>query len=411
MDSLLEWMIACLMAHGASAPSGALPAYAEPPIQEPAAGAGQGTEQAQLERRVAELERELAEVKEWMAPAEDYAPGYSLGPLLQFHGFADITFGVLDVDSDAPGGDDTSDRFALGQLDFFPTSQLSERISFLNETVLKSSSSQGSSASIERLIIKYLVSDSLNVQAGRFHTTVGYWNEAYHHGEWLQTSIGRPEVVAFDGILPIHLVGIVLKGKQEWRPAGIDYTLEIGNGRGATSDVTQNVSDANDSKAVNLSLAARPAGVPGLRIGAGIYVDEIPANTSSSAGPLHGSLDERILSAFATYREGAWEVLGELFDVEHEDGSSATSKGWYVQVGRKLGDWTPYARVEKVEVDDGDPFYADLDDLERALIGVRWDFSTWNALKLQVGHGRIDAGPGGSDSDVTEVLVQTAFTF
>ena len=36
------------------------------------------------------------------------------------------------------------------------------------------------------------------VAAGRFHTALGYWNETYHHGTYLHTSITRPVAVRFE---------------------------------------------------------------------------------------------------------------------------------------------------------------------------------------------------------------------
>ena len=36
-------------------------------------------------------------------------------------------------------------------------------------------------------------SDRLKVSFGRYHTPINYWNTAFHHGQWLQTTISRPD--------------------------------------------------------------------------------------------------------------------------------------------------------------------------------------------------------------------------
>ena len=46
----------------------------------------------------------------------------------------------------------------------------------------------GFNIELERLIIRYDLNDYFKVSFGRYHTPINYWNTAYHHGAWLQTS-------------------------------------------------------------------------------------------------------------------------------------------------------------------------------------------------------------------------------
>ena len=384
----------------------------------------QGDEQASpspspspsTQERLAELERLVDELQERADDNIDDT-GFDLGPLLNIRGFTDVTYRLTDIDYDGPTEDVSSDAFALGQFDLFLTSQLSERLSALNETVFTAKSDGSNRPNIERAIIKYNVSDSLNVQAGRFHTTLGHWNEAYHHGEWFHTTIGRPQIVNFGGsggILPIHLIGVIAKGRAEVGTGLLDYTLELGNGRGATRGPDQVATDLNDPKAVNVALGYSPAALDGLRFGGGVYVDDIPPNADAADGPLHGTLDETILSAFATLRRGEWEFLAEWFQLDHEGSGSdpdSTSDGYYIQASRTLGDWTPYARFEGIDIDDATTFFEDRDDLMRYLVGCRWDFSTWSALKAQVMRSEFEAPAGGEDRSETALLFQWSYAF
>ena len=57
----------------------------------------------------------------------------------------------------------------------------------------------GFNAEVERLIIRYDLNDYFKVSFGRYHTPVNYWNTAFHHGQWLQTTISRPEMTQFGG--------------------------------------------------------------------------------------------------------------------------------------------------------------------------------------------------------------------
>lgn len=50
----------------------------------------------------------------------------------------------------------------------------------------------GFNPEVERVIIRYDLNDYFRVSFGRYHTLINYWNTAFHHGEWLQTSISRP---------------------------------------------------------------------------------------------------------------------------------------------------------------------------------------------------------------------------
>jgi len=367
--------------------------------------------------RLARLEGELAALREQIEYEDELEHGLILGPKLNLRGFTDVVFGARDVDRDSPGLDETSNEFALGQVDLFITSQLSERLSALSEVVFTAKSDGSNGPNIERAIVKYNLSDGLNFQAGRFHTTLGHWNEAYHHGEWFHTTIGRPQIVNFNGgggLLPIHLIGLVLKGRQGTDGMLLDYTLEAGNGRGPTRGFDQVASDVDDAKAINVAVGVQPTALDGLRLGGGVYVDEIPPNTKAAAGPLHGNIDETILNAFATYYAGPWEVLAEYFRFDHEGGSSdpdTDSNGFYVQVGYEVGDWTPYVRLEGIGVDDASTFFENQSDLDRYLIGARWDFSTWSALKFQVAYSEMDASPGGNDESEIELAVQWSYAF
>lgn len=367
-------------------------------------------EETDFEARISALENQLAD-QELEALFEGETPeDFLSGPRLKLQGFGHVQFLVDDVESRATG---TDNSFAIGGLDLFLTSRLSENVSFLNETVFEPTSDGDYVLDVERIIFRYEVSDALNIETGRFHTTTGRWNELYHHGEYLQTSAGRPAVLNFEdenGILPVHMVGLAFKGRKKLSNVALDYAFEVGNGRGPTPDPPQIVSDENDNKAFNLSIAVQPAAVRGLRIGSSYYRDKIPTNTDPTNAPVHGVIDETIFNLSVEYERNDWRVLAEVFDIEHKSTVDTSSIGWYAEVSHHVGLWTPFVRLDGVHLDDQDLFFASVDDTTTGALGTRYELSDWSALKLQYAHTDYDLAAGGSD-EKDALLFQISFAF
>ncbi len=325
-------------------------------------------------------------------------------------------FGHLEAEyeKDSTDGEPASNfAFSLEVLDLLITSALSERLSILSEIVFEALDENEFDIEVERLILKYRYSDALSIEGGRFLTSLGFWNTKYHHGEWLQTSIDRPEILNFegdDGILPLHGVGVALKGAFYAEALAVDYALEVANGRGPTPDDAQRKLDANDKKSLNLSFGLEPSSVPGLRLGGGIYLDDIPRNGDPAAGSLHEELDERITSVYCAYEHSYWEAMGEYFFIQHEGtGIDADSSGWYLQVGRRFADFVPYLRLDAAHLDDQDPYFGVTDDTSTVALGVRYDPVRWLALTLQYERTEIDAPAGDPNGRTDTIVLQATF--
>ena len=146
-----------------------------------------------LIQRVNELETEVKSLKSGAAApsarsstaateaATEAAAAKDSFPQIQFHGFSDVTYHV-----GSQAGDNNS--FALGQLDFFLSSRISENLTIMSENVVEAGEDNNFGFEIERLLLQYRANDWFNMDVGRYHTTVGYYNTAYHHGAWFQTS-------------------------------------------------------------------------------------------------------------------------------------------------------------------------------------------------------------------------------
>src|SRR5215467_4416242 len=129
----------------------------------------------------------------------------SSGQRTQIRGFLDVLTGLQD--------DKVS--FTLGEQDLFITSELSDRFSFLGESVFKFTAGTPTtfSVSIERAIVKYNFMGNHNLLIGKHHTPINYWNDTYHHGRVLFPTIYRPLLFEAD-IIPLHTTGVDLQGQN-----------------------------------------------------------------------------------------------------------------------------------------------------------------------------------------------------
>src|SRR5690606_38429719 len=136
--------------------------------------------------------------------------------------------------------------------------------------------------------------DALKLSVGRYHTPISYWNTAYHHGLWLQTSVARPELIQIGGFyLPVHFVGGLVEGTLAGPGATLNYELGAGNGRGMQLGRPGDAGDVNDETAVLGGLRLRPGFARGLQVGGSVYLDRISTDVVAA--------DERIVSAHAVW--------------------------------------------------------------------------------------------------------------
>ena len=366
-----------------------------------------------LKKQDAKLQNQDAELKDLRtkvsaAPAVEAMPALPPPsfPNLQFHGFGDVTYHA----SDRMG---EKNAFALGELDIFVTSQIAENLSVLSETVFAAGDDNNFGLDIERLLLQYKPKDWLNIEAGRFHTAIGYYNTAYHHGTWFQNAIGRPGFLKYEdegGMVPVHTVGVSIHGEVPFASKlGLQYFVEVGNGReyntSTGNNPVQSAVDNNNFKAFNVAFTSRPECLPGLQFGAGAYHDTV----TGSGFP---RIDEWMFHEHVVYKNSAWEVLteGYLFRHQSPGGPAHYTTAALAQVARKFGLITPYVRLVYVNAAKNDFIYASLLNNPGAHygpgVGVRYDFSGLAALKVQFDRS-FDTGTRG----VNELTLQACFTF
>ena len=302
------------------------------------------------------------------------------GLMLTAAGFAQETTirGFADVAFTASNQESNRTFFSLGQYDLYITSRLSDRISFLGESVFEYD--EGYIVDVERILVKYEFQDYFNVVAGKHHTPIGYWNTAYHHGTLLQPTIQRPIAFLFEdegGILPIHTTGVLLTGSSVGR-LNFGYDFIIGNGIGAST-----TGDNDDHKCYSLTLRADP--VDGLRLGVSFYGDRISAGVASLQGmPLAVDVKQRLLTGTLVYLRNPYEFIGEFLRATNQPGAAekTAASAFYLYGGYRLGKTVPYLRYDRLTFDDDEVYYVP-NDATMVLIGLRHDFSFQATLKVE----------------------------
>lgn len=329
-------------------------------------------------------------------------------PKVDIKGFADIRYTAQD---EVNAAEVSANTFTVGEFDLFFVSNLTDELSALAEMAFEFEGDNNAEVDPERIILKYALSDLLNVEIGRMHTPLGFWNTAYHHGAWLQTTVARPLMVEWEhdgGILPVHMVGVKVGGMHHLEKFVMNYSLAVVNGRGETVSEIQSIQDGNDAKAFVMSVGMEPEAISGLEFGGGVYVDRIPPNTALAARS--GEIEELILSGHAVYHKERIELLAEGVYMLHDDEVSGVeyhTHGVYLQGACQFDKWKPYYRWEHINFDEGDPYFASVDiDNVKHLTGLRWDPFSWNALKMEYSYQERE-----NEDDIHMVQLQSSYTF
>ena len=309
-----------------------------------------------------------------LAAQEQHAAGV---PQTVIHGFTDLSY--------LTGGSNTgrTSAFGVGQFDLYITSAITDRLSFLGETVFEYDEATSEFVvDVERVIAQYALSDHFRIDAGKVHTPLGYWNNAYHHGLVMQPMIERPQVVQFEddgGPLPIHTVGVQLSGR-DLTPAHLGFDVLLGNplGNRPASD------ERNEASSVTAALHSQIT--PSLRVGISGYRDRLSAGSGTLRGdPLAAPMTQTIAGAFVAYFSDRAESVIEGHQVSNRSaGQTTTSPNWFAYAGVRVAEKVvPYLMHEDVRMSDTDPYFVS-DRFRREIAGLRYEQAAGAVLKLEL---------------------------
>lgn len=275
--------------------------------------------------------------------------------------------------------------FTLGEQDFFITSRLTDRISFLGETVVRFDPRSGTtfSPSIERAQMKFDYYKNHSLIVGKIHSPVNYWNDVYHHGRVFFPTIDRP--VAFSYFIPLHTMGARLMGQGLGR-LNFGYDVVVGNGISST-DVNREGTDLSFTASVHI----KP--VDGMRLQAGYYNDLLKNN---KAGVHSGQVNQgfnykkdiryRMLTTSVAYFGRKLEFLNEsLYNFNFSDSlGRANNYSSYTYLGFRLDDnRVPFVVFDITSTDDNELHIAHVHRTQLGL-GFRYEFNYLLNLKIQL---------------------------
>lgn len=327
-------------------------------------------------------------------------------PNLKIRGFADVDFGA----NNARG---VNSGFQLGQFVLHFASALSPKVSYFAEVSLTATPGVYN-VDLERTIIRYDWNDLAKFSFGRYHTPVNYWNTAFHHGAWLQTTIARPDMIVFGSrFIPVHFIGAQSEGSLPSGRLGAGYNLGIGNGRSSNIARGGDSGDVNNNRAWLGNFYLRPPALRHFQIGGSVYHDEISLPTAPLLSDGQ-NFREWIASGHLIWTGETPEFYAEFANVHHRSeltGRTFDDQGGYVQVAYRLPfdakKWKPYYRYDYLQVPANEPTLPDFVNVRKSTFGMRYDISDFAAFKAEYRNGRGNPLPQRSNA----LALQTAFTF
>ena len=229
---------------------------------------------------------------------------------------------------------------------------------------------------------------------GRFHNPIGYWNTQFHHGAYLQNSTSRPSIVEYeddDGVLPMHLTGLLIEGVKEYDGHGLGYAFALALGPELSDnleplDVLEPTS-GTQGLALTLNLFRQPDVYGPTQFGLFANYTEIPADERG-----YDEIRQSIAGGYGNWESDPWRVIGSAMYVRNrlDQGASTDSAEFifaYLQAERRLDDrWTIVGRIETGSGDDNDAYLALFaDHVEDKILGaVRLNVWKQHALTLEI---------------------------
>jgi hypothetical protein len=326
------------------------------------------------------------------ASAQDHAMEPKSASRLTIHFFADVVGEKAWKSIAAPS------TFNLGVLDLFVHAQPAPEFYMLAEVGFEPTV-QDYGIDVERMEAGWSPRSWFQATIGRYHTPLGYWNTAFHHGKWLITTVENPLLFKFEdeyGPLPVHTIGLLVYGQIGLgQSSSLLYHLGIGNGRGATPDPPQKLMDIHEGKSV---LGALHFLAGGFRIGGSFYLDKTTPTIPEGTPGIE--MSEQIFVGDVTFTTAPWEVLVEGASIRHSYAEATGDRvvnnyGGYAQLSYQVVERVrPYARAEVQRISSDDPFFIKIPDQARQLGGIRFDVIDALAVKVEGGNVRIQGENG-----------------
>lgn len=345
-----------------------------------------------------------------LIPSQAYCLDFSL--------FGDVVYSSVSGNEE-----EEEESFQLGQFDLIADQEIGES-TFVTAEVVFEDSGHGFEVDVERFSVSRHITETTTVGLGRFHTQLGIWNHNFHHGSLIQDTISRPFFLEFEdahgGILPNHLIGLLLTGDYgSWT-----YSVGFGNSNGINTvesvthpgDVALEVINTNDpsnEKTIGTRIAFKPESEWLSEIGFSYM-----RNNVTELGEVDGTdvpfveygailFDQDILALDMRYSSERLRVLFELFLISIDDNQdmvdpTATlspnpdaydSTAYYLQLAYQLSQkLSAVFRIESLDFDDNSTYFEllHLTPEDRSVIAINYKLQESNALRFEYSHASPD---------------------
>lgn len=262
-----------------------------------------------------------------------------------------------------------------------------EPMQFLAEFVLNREERE-----VERLQIGVATASAYKIWVGRFHTPISFWNTAFHHGAFMQTTIARPGISEYEdgqGVMPMHTTGLLLEGSAAMANRQVFYDFALGVSP-ILKEALEPMTITGQGSSGKLSLSGK-IGFQPLNSAAN---DEFGFFVGYTETPIkdrpYTRANQTVTGAYFNAEWIEWKFTGELTSMQNalegpKNDTQAAFENIYIQGEYKAAPgWIGYGRIE--ESNNTHNAYLNLFPgfvNSRALVGARWEPIRNQAIKFE----------------------------
>ena len=257
-----------------------------------------------------------------------------------------------------------------------------------------------SESEMERLQVGWRFGERDVLWLGRMHTPIGFWNTEYHHGTYLQTTRHRTQLDDFEdenSPLPKHFIGLLWDGSRATSAGGlVSYSFAWGQQPrwGETSfeprDILGRIKTGRHRYGGTARVSYRADEVGSDQAGVSVHHftalgDGLPVRT----------VEQTALAAHVVKTVGSLKLSSTLVVAKNTVTTAKVAKGhfftmWLQAEHPVVDKVTAYARTERTFRVNADPLLQMMPGFEHQerLVGLRWDFATNQALRIEFIDGR-----------------------
>jgi hypothetical protein len=299
------------------------------------------------------------------------------------------------------------EEFTLGEAALFAATRLSDRWSALTEITYQPALYRADTVKVERLQLRYEMSEEQYFVVGKVHTPMNFWNDTYHHGRFFFPTISRP--LAFERFIPIHDIGLRWGGREI---GDQKFFFDVVAGSGISAEFEHEFF-GNGVNAGTVSAGFYPTDDWLLQIG--YYRDKLIDHESLPGHQAHMQmgdmervdLDYDLWAMSSHFENSTCKLLTEISINRTEDSDWNYSVFQYA--GYKFSpDLTAYAYYDVTSVEDGGIHFVAGEE-SRMGVGLSYFFDASAVFKLELIDHEEDLGL--SPADGIELRAQVAVGF